>query len=414
MRLLFIHPNFPGQYKHLVEYFSNRPEYQVAAIGAHENLQASESYPGVRLIRYPSTAGACPTTHHYIRGFEAGVRRGQGVVRVALDLRRSGFIPDVICVHPGWGDGLYLKDVFPESKILGFFEFFYRSAGSDVGFDPEFPISFDDICRVRTKNSVILQSLESCDWGVTPTVWQHSQHPKAYQNRISTIFDGIDSNFVRPRANARVHLDHRGFALNQTDEVLTFVNRNLEPYRGFHSFMRALPGIQKRRPRLHTVIVGGDSVSYGRAPKDGSSWRQVMMRELGANVDISRIHFFPKLPYRSLISLLQVSSVHVYLTYPFVLSWSMLEAMSAGCVVVGSRTAPVSEIIRDGENGLLVDFFSPTQIADAVDRVLDDPTRMRDLRVQARKTITEGYDLRTICLPRHISLIHDLCENAPR
>lgn len=408
MRLLFIHPNFPGQYKHLVEHFARRPEYEVVAIGAQEWVESAESSQGIRLIRYPATAGASPATHHYIRGFEAGVRRGQRVAQVAMDLRREGFVPDVICVHPGWGDGLYLKDVFPDSKVLGFFEFFYRPSGSDVGFDPEFPITFDDICRVRTKNGVILQSLESFDWGVAPTAWQHSQHPASYRNRISTIFDGIDTDFVRPRAGARIHLDHRGFALGDTDEVLTFVNRNLEPYRGFHSFMRALPLVQKRRPRLHTVIVGGDGVSYGRAPLDGSSWRQVMMREVGQGLDVSRVHFFPKLPYRSLISLFQVSSVHVYLTYPFVLSWSMLEAMSAGCAVVGSRTAPVQEIIRDGENGLLVDFFSPAGIADAVDAILDEPDRARKLRDRARRTVVERYDLRRVCLPRHVSLIHGL------
>jgi glycosyltransferase involved in cell wall biosynthesis len=405
MRLLFVHPNFPGQYKHLVRHFSGRAGYQVVGIGALENARNQPVPDGLQLHLYPPTPGAAQTTHHYLRGLEAGVRRGQSVACLARNLRRQGFIPDVICVHPGWGDGLYLKDIFPDSKMLGFFEFFYTSSGSDVGFDPEFPIGLDDICRVRTKNSLILLSLDSCDWGVTPTQWQHSQHPLPYRNQISTIFDGIDTRSIRRRPGARIYLDHRDLTLTQADEVLTFVNRNLEPYRGFHSFMRALPGIQRRRPRLHTVIVGGDSVSYGRAPTDGRTWRQVMLAEVGDRLDFSRLHFFPRLPYRTLISLFQVSSVHVYLTYPFVLSWSMMEAMSAGCAVVGSRTAPVMEVIKDGENGLLVDFFAPEQIADAVDRVLDHPNRMQHLRDQARKSITERYDLHSVCLPRHVSLV---------
>jgi len=186
----------------------------------------------------------------------------------------------------------------------------------------------------------------------------------------------------------------------------------MEPYRGFHVFMRALPEIQRRRPKSITLIVGGDEVSYGKRLATGESWRQRMLAEVGSRLDMERVRFVGRIAYPEFVAMLQVSAVHVYLTYPFVLSWSMLEAMAAGCAVVASATAPVEEVIRDGDNGLLVDFFSAAGIAEAVDRVLADPDRMAGMRARARETVVAGYDLRSVCLPQQMALVDAVASGA--
>lgn len=406
MKLLFIHQNFPGQYKHLLNHFIAAGGHELVGIGERDNVGGPVE--GMRLYAYPKPDGPTPGIHHYVRDLEAAVRRGQATAKILLDLKTFGFRPDLVCVHPGWGDALFLQDIYPDVKVLAYQEYFYHAVGTDVGFDAEFAPQFDDLFRVRMMNSTMLHSLAGMDWGVTPTRWQWSQYPSAYRDRISVIHEGIDTDVVQPNPAARINLVGPGIQLSPQDEVITFVNRNLEPYRGFHSFMRAIPDIQQRRPRAQILIVGGDEVSYGQRFADGRSYREHYLAELGSRIDLSRVHFLGNVPYETFLSLLQISAVHVYLTYPFVLGWSMLEAMAAGCAVVGSATPPVQEVITDGDNGLLVDFFSPSQIAASVDRVLSHPDRMAEMRARARGSIVGRYDLKTRCLPQHVKLIEDL------
>jgi len=406
LKVLFVHQNFPGQYKHLAAALADDDQNEVVAIGEKGNLGRLQ-HPKVKEIGYEKPRGANPETHHYVRGMETAVRRGQAVTRVGLALLRKGFVPDIICCHPGWGEGLFLGDLWPNSKRLYFIEFFHHAHGFDAGFDPEFPQEFDEIFKIRARTATMLLSLEAANWGLVPTRWQLSSIPEVYQSKISTIHDGIDTDLVRPDPDVTLTFKS-GASLTKSDEVITFVNRNLEPYRGYHIFMRALPEILRRRPNAQVLIVGGDDVSYGRRPPEGKSHKEIYLDEVRDQLDISRVRFLGRIPYDQFVKLLQISSVHVYLTYPFVLSWSMLEAMSAGCLVVGSRTPPVQEVISHGHNGLLVDFFKPDEIVDAIDRVLEHSDKMQKVRDQARKTVVDRYDLKTRCLPKHIQLVKTL------
>lgn len=402
MKILFIHQNFPGQYLHLARHLGTQPEHEVIFI----TQRSDATLPGIKNIVYKPHREINQNQHHYLTDTEAGLLNAQAVARVALDLKVAGFTPDVMLGHNGWGETWYLKDVFPNTPLISYFEFFYRYLGADVGFDPaELPI-FDTAPRIRTKNMGNLIGLDASDMGQTPTQWQRSLYPAEYQHKLYVTHEGIDTEIVKPDPNARLCLPEAGFDLTRDDEVLTYVARNLEPYRGFPIFMRSLPAILEQRPNARVLIVGGDEVSYGHRLPDGQTHRQRIQAELGSSLDMKRVHFLGKVPYSFFLKILQVSRVHVYLTYPFVLSWSMLEAMSAGCLVVGSKTAPVEEMIRDGENGFLVDFFSPAELSEhVIDALAAGRNGYADIRQNARRTILEKFDLRTICLPAQLQLI---------
>ena len=375
--------------------------HEVVALGIK-----GRDLPGVRYMRYAPMPPARVSEIESARDFEVKTVRGLACAQAMEGLRNQGFSPDMVVAHPGWGEALFCTDVWPQSPLVVFAEFFYSAVGSDFGFDPEF--SQDSIAaraRLRLKNTVHLHALQAADAIYTPTQWQFMQIPKEFQSKTQVIFDGIDTQLVAPDPSAFVEIQNKGLRLSAKDEVITFVNRNLEPYRGFHVFMRSLPEMLRLRPKAHCLIVGRDEVSYGSLPKGGGNWRQAMLAEVGARLPMDRVHFVGGLPYKDYLRLIQISSCHVYLTYPFVLSWSCLEAMSAGRVVVGSRTAPVQEVITQGENGLLTDFFDASALARTVAQVLADPAGHRHLGERARETVQRHYDLRTNCLPRLLAML---------
>ena len=411
MRYLFIHQNFPGQFCHVAKVLADDPSNEVIGIGEAPNLKSRPAlHARIRVLSHQPHGSAHKETHHYLRDFEGHLRRGQTVVRLLLKLRdEDGFQPDVIVAHPGWGEGLFLKDIFPNARIIQYFEYYYQGTGGDVGFDPEFPSTLDDQLRVRIKNTTQLHSLIGCDQGVSPTAWQQSRYPAELRNKIEVIHEGIDTEIVKPDAGAWVEIN--GQRLQAGDEIVTYVARNLEPYRGFHTFMRSLPKLQALRPNAKVIIVGGDEVSYGKRLPEGQTYRQRYCAEVQDRVDWSRVFSVGKLPYADYLKVLQISAAHVYLTYPFVLSWSMLEAMAAGCLLVASDTAPVKEVIEDGQNGLLVDFFDHDRLANKITEVLANPEIHPPLRNSARKTIVEQYDLKTLCLPK---MLDKLCSSAKK
>ena len=379
MRLLVIHQNFPGQFAHLVADWSRRPGCDVRGLGR-------DTAPGLpafeRLTRYRLAREGKKDQHPYLRQMEAAVLHGQATARAMLEMKRSGFVPDVILAHPGWGETLYAKDVFPDARLIHLCEWYYAAEGADLGFDPEFPLTFDDRARIRTWNALHTLNLTHCDAAISPTEWQRSRHPEAFQGKIHVLHEGIDLSRLGPRHDAMVRTAS-GAVFKRGDPVITYVARNLEPYRGFHIFLRALERIQAKNPRCHALIVGADGVSYGRRPTKAATWREELMQ--GVSLDPARTHFLGRLPHADYVAVLRVSAAHVYLTYPFVLSWSLLEAMACGAPIVASDTAPVREVI-DGSNGLLRGFFDIDGIAACVLDLLDGTSLAQDVRVRAMNT----------------------------
>jgi glycosyltransferase involved in cell wall biosynthesis len=363
---------------------------------------------GVRKLTYPADARPRINCHAYSVEFDRAIYAASQVAGVCRELRTEGFKPDLVIGHSGWGETMFVKDIFPDAPLLANFEFYYHYHGVDVGFDPEFVSVFQDPSRLRARNATNLLAFEGSDWGHSATQWQRSLYPPAMQARLTAIHEGVDTDIVRPNPQASFRIPGSTQALTRRDEVITYVARNLEPYRGFHVFMRSLPEILRRRKRAQVVIAGADGVSYGMPPPPKSSFREMMLLELGSKLDLARVHFVGRLEYHDYLNLLQVSAAHVYLTYPFVLSWSFIEAMASGCLIVGSRTPPVLEVLREGVNGLAVDFFSHQELAHQIQVALEQPAKVRALRVAARATAVAKYDLKGVLLQRWEGLIGDL------
>jgi len=398
MRILFLHPNFPAQFRHLATTLGKNKKNQVM-FGTNRREGQIE---GVTKVLYEKSRTARAETHHYVRPLENAVLEGQAVYRLAQILREKRFSPDIVYGHSGWGPTLFVKDIFPKAKLLCYFEWFYRAHGSDADFDPSDPLNADDEARIRIKNAPILLDLYSCDRGLSPTSWQRQQFPQEFHNKIKVHHDGIDIDYFQPVPGAKLVLPRMNLDLSHVDELVTYVARGMEPYRGFPQLIETISILQKKRPNCHFVIVGKNRVAYGKSLPDGKTYKDAMLEKFP--LDMNRVHFTGLLPYNEYLQVLQASTVHVYLTRPFVLSWSMLEALCTGCLIVASDTSPVKELIQDGVNGLLVDFFNPPEIADRVIEALDNPARMAHIRKKARETIVDQYDLAKL-LPQHLDWI---------
>jgi len=409
MRVLFVHQNFPGQFKLLASSLATRPGFEVLGLGDAQNIKAQGRTFQYKVLGYVARPRKASNAHHYLGSFEAAIRRGQDIVRAFQQLRSKGFVPDLVVGHPAWGELLFVKDVFPDCRVIAYFEFLYRATGLDVAFDPEFPPKPDDLYKLRIRNSTQLQALASCDAGISPTQWQRSTYPAREQARIRVIHEGIDVDAVCPDPAAVFHLAD-GRTLTARDKVVTYVSRQLEPYRGFHAFMRALPELQKRLPDAQFVIVGGDGVSYGtQPPAPHATYREMLMTEVGSRIDPARTHFTGRLPYIDYLRLLQISRLHVYLTYPFVLSWSMLEAMACETPLLASATPPVEEMICDGVNGYLFDFFNREQLVErAVEIAGMSPEETAPVRQSARHEITSRFSFQQNSLPAYLKLIEEV------
>ena len=399
MKILFIHQSFPAQFRYLAAALVDRGHDVTAiSIGGDEVL-------GVARKKYQPLRGSTPNIHPWLVDFETKVIRGEAVLDLALGMRHQGYCPDVIVAHCGWGESLFIKEVWPEVPLGIYCEFYYQPTGADVNFDPEFIGSTPhNSAAITLKNINNRLHFDVANAGISPTAWQRSSFPEPFRQQIKTIHEGVDTQLLKP--NPLVRLTINGdLQLKKDDEVITFVSRNLEPYRGFHSFMRSLPSILKSRPNAHVLIIGGDGVSYGAYPPEGLTWRKVLLDELAEQLDLSRIHFLGQIDYATYVAVLQLSTVHVYLTYPFVLGWSCIEAMSVGCAIVGSDTAPVQEVITHNQTGRLVNFFSPSEISHQVVDLIEDLQERKRLGDNARQVAIAQFDRRTICLPKQVEWV---------
>jgi glycosyltransferase involved in cell wall biosynthesis len=395
LKFLFVHQNFPGQYLHIVRDLLADNQLRD---GTHEIVFMTEpnqnSLPGVRKVTYSKPPVVAQNLHPDARDFDAAMRRAEAAAKGANQIKGLGFVPDVIIGHHGWGELLNLVDVFPGVPILGYFEFFYRVDNSDVNFDPEFPMPVERNSNVRAKNCVNLAALALEQHGQVPTISQMSTYPDWARPALTLIQEGVDLEVCKPDPAARrKNLTVGTLKVTPKQKLVTYVARNLEPYRGFHTFMRALPKILDSRPDVVISMLGGDETSYGASHPAGP-WREVMLKELEGKIDLTRVHFLGKIPYEQHLSLLKRSDAHVYLSYPFVASWSLRESLACGCAVIGADTDTVVEFVKHRENGMVVPTLDHNAIAETVLNVLGDAELTATLRANARKFAEQHLDMK--------------------
>jgi glycosyltransferase involved in cell wall biosynthesis len=409
MQILIIHQNFPGQYKHLAPALVEQG-HQVFSLTP--KVEKRTVWKGVQLLPYKISRASSKEIHPWLADLEAKVIRADACYRQALAWKEKGLNPDVILAHHGWGEPMFLKDVWLDAKMGIYCELYHLDSGESVNFDPEFETKDlrSNALRLRLRNLNNTLHFEAADAGISPTEFQASTFPEPFRSDISVIHDGIDTELVKPNPDAVLKISD-DLSLTRDDEVITFINRNLEPYRGYHAFMRALPKLLKARPNAQVVLLGGDEVSYGSKPPAGKTWKQIYIDEVRDQIsdeDWARVHYLGRVPYDTFLAMMQVSRLHIYLTYPFVLSWSLLEAMSAEATILASDTAPVLEAIRDDETGMLTDFFDGDALVEKANALLEDPDKRARLGKAAREFVLKTYDLKTHCLPTQLEWVAKL------
>jgi glycosyltransferase involved in cell wall biosynthesis len=409
MKLLFVHQNFPGQYRELFQWLVAQGEHEVVFLTQRKDVAQIK---GARIVQYAPHHKPAETAYAATKYWEECCGNGLGAAFAARQLDANGFTPDIIIGHVGWGELTFFKEVWADVPILGFFEYFFLARGGSVGFDPEFPASDHAPFLMHARNAVNFTNIHTVDLGQSPTVFQRDTFPESFHSKIYVKHDGIRTDQLVPDTTASVPLGRLGRPVTRDDEIFTYMARNMEPTRGFHKFMRALPHILAERPGARALIIGGNEVSYGKASGAKGGYRADMEREVGDRVDWDRVHFLGKVPYSAYKQIIQVSRCHIYLTVPFVLSWSCLESMSMGATIVASDTPPVREVITHGETGLLVDFHDHEALARQVVEVLAAPKAHAPLGAAARAHMIEHYDFRTECLPEHLRRINSLLPAA--
>lgn len=283
MKILFVHQNFPGQFVRLAPALAARG-HEILALTDEENKRPSP----VRVVRYarPSESTVKGLGSTYAEMAERGWRAARAA-RVLRD--RHGYTPDVILGHSGWGETLFLREIWPETRLLVYAELMYRTRGQDIGFDPEFsPGTEEAHVRVLARSAHMIQGLVQADAGLTPTLYQADSFPPDLREKLTVIHDGIDTDAVHPDPEATLALPS-GRVLRVGDPVLSYVSRSLEPYRGFHVFMRALPAVLAAQPEAQVVLIGGEGVSYGGKPADSESWKAKLLEEVGNHLPLDQI-----------------------------------------------------------------------------------------------------------------------------
>lgn len=398
MKLLFMHNNFPGQYRRIAAHLARQNGVEMVAATLASNKQEFQ----IRRVDYAPHRDVTKDIHPTLVTTERAVLNAQAAFKELYPMKQAGWTPDLVCAHSGWGPSLLVKELWPTTKLLCLFEWYYHARGSDADFLE--PMNHDSAARAHFKNLPILLDLATMDWGQSPTHWQASQFPPHLRERITVQHEGVDCDYFAPGEDS---VTANGRVFTSEDEVITYVARGMEPYRGFPQFMEVVARLQARRPNLHVLVAGNDRVAYGKRRGDGKSYKDHALETLP--IDADRVHFLGLVPLSTLRAMFRITRAHVYLTVPFVLSWSMLEAMAAGALVVGSNTEPVREIITDGENGLLVDFFDVDKIGNTVEAVLARSVDSASLTQAARRTITDRYSLSRV-IPRQLAMMRAVAK----
>ncbi len=403
MHVLFVHQNFPAQFGHIAQHLVQRHGFRCTFVTERRGGKVGE----VECVQYKVDGGATKQNHYCTRTFENATRHALAVhdaVKARPDLK-----PDLLVGHSGFGSTLFLRELFPNIPIINYFEYFYRTRDSDMDFRKEYPPVPMDFLRARARNAMLLLDLDNCDAGYSPTDYQRSLFPQEYQHKLRTIFDGVDTAIWKPMPN--LHREINGYRVPDGMKVVSYATRGMESMRGFDVFMKAAKKLSDRRKDVIFLIAGQDRVCYGGDERftGGKTYKEWVLSQ--DQYDLSRFVFLGLIPPTELAKLFNITDVHVYLTVPFVLPWSLLNALACGTTILASDTPPVREMIRNGENGVLFDFLDVDALAELANQLLDRKAEYQVLGRQGAELIREKYSV-DVCLPRMVELFESVRRTA--
>ncbi len=408
MHILFVHKNFPAQFGQIATYLARNDGCECTFLSEREVADT----PEIRQVRFTPSGGAREETHYCSRTFENQTWRSYAAYDAMR--RRPELRPDLIVSHSGFVSSLFLRELYPDVPHISYFEFFYHPHQSEMDFRSDLPLpDSDDYLRARLRNAQLLIDLNHCDAGYAPTDFQRSRLPSEYSTKVQTIFDGIDTDFWAPNpTRPRPTMTFGDVKIPPHHRLLTYVSRGFESMRGFDIFLQVADAVCRQRSDVSVVIVGEDRVAYGGDNRftNGLTFKEWTIQQHQPNLD--RIHFVGRLPPSQLTQLLALSDLHLYLTVPFVLSWSLMNALSCGCTVLASDTAPVREVIREGENGFLCDFFNVQGFTEQALAILEKPEAHRELGESARQRMLREYAL-PVCLEKMRRLYEEVRTGGP-
>jgi len=395
MHVLFIHQNFPAQFGHIARHLVRSKGWTCTFLSKVEPGETA----GIRKIQYRTAGGARATNHYCSRTFENAIWSSHGVYDACK--AHPHVRPDLIVGHSGFGSTVFLPELYPDVPIVNYFEYYYHAHGSDLDFRPDVVPGELDRLRSHARNAMILLDLANCRAGYSPTEFQRGLFPAELRSKIDVIFDGIETDVYRRRQGIPRRIGDR--VIPDSTRIVTYVSRGFESMRGFDIFMQAAKRIYESYPDVLFVVVGADRICYGGDEKriKHKTFREHVLAQ--DDYDLSKFHFTGVVPVPTLVDIFSLSDLHIYLTVPFVLSWSLMNALACGCTVLASNTAPVREMIVDGENGLLEDFFDVDGLANRAVEVLRDPAAYRHLGERGAEMIEQRYAL-SVMLPRLVDL----------
>lgn len=385
LNILFIHPNFPGQFKALINSLVSHKNVRLAFITTRQDAEQR----GVIIKKYAAPERQVDGVHKYLRTLNQDMNGAQEITKAAIELAREGFVATAVVGHIGWAGLMFMREVFPDAKLIGYTEWYFKWQNSWEHFSGE-KLNMDQKISTRMLNATSVLGIEALDACVTPTHWQRSVFPKMYQRNMHVIHEGIDTNTCEPQARRTLFVPGCLKPLSPELKLVTYVSRAMEPARGFFTFMDAAARLAKLDPEVQFVIVGRPHAAYSGSTGDGPTYKEQAIEKY--DVDMSRMHFCGKLQYDDYLQVLKNSSVHVHFSMPYTLSWSALEAMACGCAMVGSSNAPVNEAIEHDVNGRLVNFFDAEGLVREVQDLLADRNEAERLGLAARETVLSRYE----------------------
>ena len=399
MHVLFAHKSFPAQFGQIMTHLVTEHGAECTFVSEKSTKTISAD---VRRIEFKPRRVASMGTSYFGRSHETQMWRSQGIVESLAE--QPDLRPDLVVAHSGFFTSAFFRELY-DCPIVNLFEYYYHPTESDCDFRSDlFSRNIIQDMQTRVRNSVFLLDLENCDFGYCPTDWQRSLFPEEFQSKLTTAHDGIDTNYWRPATSgSAIQRIRESLEIPNNMKVVTYVTRGFESMRGFDIFMKFAKRLCDSRVDVVVLVVGSDHVCYGadRQITDGLSFKDWVLQQ--DDYDLNRIRFLGHVPSDTVRDVYQISDLHVYLTAPFIVSWSPLEAMSSGCLMLGSDTQPVQEVVGHGENGLLSDFFDVDRMVDQARCCLDEPHTFRPLRAAARQTIKQRFSLEA-CLPKLMEL----------